>query len=81
VETIIENLEDFITDMVNDRLPPWFMQAMQGADMMAIVNAKGSGRRKAVHRPVVMPNTISKIADKAMMEEYKEDYTRELLPR
>ena len=27
-ETTIQYLENFITDMANDKLPPWFMQAM-----------------------------------------------------
>ena len=37
VETAIKHLEDFIIDMANVRLPPWFMHAMQGADMLAII--------------------------------------------
>jgi hypothetical protein len=36
-DTAIENLEDLITDMANDKLSPWFMQAMQGAELLAIV--------------------------------------------
>ena len=31
--------------------------------------------------PVVPPNTLSQIADTAMLHEYKEDYKRELLPQ
>jgi hypothetical protein len=36
-ETAIGHLENFITDMANDKRPPWFMQAMQGAYLMAII--------------------------------------------
>ena len=80
-DTAIQHLEDFITDMANDKLPPWFMQAMQGADLLAIIKAEARGRLKADHRPVVMPNTFSKITKKAMMEDCKEDYARDLLPQ
>jgi hypothetical protein len=79
-ETAIGHLEDFITDMANDKMPPWFMQAMQGADLMAIIKSKGAAGRKADHRPVMFPNTLSKVADKVMMEDAKEEHTRELLP-
>ena len=41
-ETAIGHLEDFITDMANDKMPPWFMQAMHGADPMAIIKAEGA---------------------------------------
>ena len=78
-DTAIQNLEDFITDMANDMLPPWFMQAMQAADLLAIIKAEARGRCKADQKHVVMPNTLSKITDKAMMEECKEDYARDML--
>ncbi len=65
--TTVENLEKLISDMANDKLPPWFMQVMQGADLLAIAKTKGQESRKAHHRPVVVPNTISKVADKAMV--------------
>jgi len=81
-DTAIQHLEAFITDMAKDKLPPWFMHVMQGADLLAIVKAEVRGRLKADHTHVVMPNTLSKIADnKAMMEECKEDYARDLLPQ
>jgi hypothetical protein len=67
--TAIQHLEDFIIDMVKDKLPPWFMQAMQGADLLAIIKAKTRGGLKADHMLVVMPNTLSKVTDRAMMEE------------
>ena len=80
-ETTIEHLEDLITDMANDRLPPWFMQAMQGAELLAIIKTEGTRNSVGHHRPVVIPNTISKIADKAMLQECQEDYMAELLPQ
>ena len=33
------------------------------------------------HRPVQFPNTICKIGDKAMLEQYQADYIRELMPQ
>ena len=80
-ETAILHMEDFITDMANDKMPPWFMQAMQGADLIAIIKTEGVTGHKADHRPLVVPNTLSKVADKTMMEDTKEEYTRELLPQ
>ena len=65
--------------MANDRLPPWFMHDMEGADLLAIIKAEAKMGRRADRNPVVMPNTLSKITDKVMMEECKEDYTRDLL--
>jgi hypothetical protein len=80
-ETTIEHLDDFIPHMANDMLPPWSMQAMHGAYMLAIVKVGARAGRKADHMPVVVPNTLSKIADTAMMEECKEKYTRDLMPQ
>jgi hypothetical protein len=80
VDEAIEHLEDMITDMANDRLPPWLMQAMQGADLLAIIKTEGTKSEVGDHGPVVMPNTISKVADKALLQECHEEYTRELLP-
>ena len=62
-DTAIEHLEDLISDMANDELPPWFMHAMQGADMMAIIKADRTTQHAINHRPKVVPNTLSKIAD------------------
>ena len=46
---------------------------------MAIIKTKVVAGRKADHLPVIVPNTLSKVANKAMMEDSKEEYTRELL--
>jgi hypothetical protein len=79
-ETTSEHLEDPITDMANDRLPPWFMKAMQGADLLAIIKTERSKNSIGDHKPVVIPNTIDKITDKAMLHECQEDYMAKLLP-
>ena len=62
-ETAIEHLEDFITDIDNDGLPPWFIHVMQGANLLTVVKTEAREGRKADHRPVVVPNTLSKIAE------------------
>jgi hypothetical protein len=80
VQVFVEHLEDLITNMANDRLPPWFMHAMQGADLLAIIKTEGFRECVVDHRPDVIPNAIIKIADKAMMQECQEDYTAERLP-
>jgi hypothetical protein len=80
-DTAIQHLEDFITNMANAMLPPWFMQTMQGAYLLAIIKAEARRRYKPDHMHVVMPNTLSKITDKAMTEECKEDYARDMLPQ
>ena len=72
-------MKEFITNMANDTMPQWFMQAMQGANLMAIIKTEGVTRRKVDHMPVMVPNTLSKVTDNAMMEDSKEEYTRELL--
>jgi hypothetical protein len=81
MESAIERLDDLITNMANDRLPSWFMQAMQRAELLAIIKTEGRGSLVGDHMPVVIPNTISKITDKAMLQECHEDYMAELLPQ
>ena len=36
----IQHLEDIISDMANDKLPGWFMQTVQSAELMALVKAE-----------------------------------------
>jgi hypothetical protein len=67
----VEHLETLISDMANDKLPPWFMHATQSAEVIALV--KGEAQIASAtpnHRPVQIPNTISKIGDKAILEQY-----------
>jgi hypothetical protein len=78
-ETSIEYLEDLITNMANDSLPPWFMHTIQGADLMAVIKMEARAGRTVGHRLVVVPNTLSIIADKVMMQKCKEEYTRDLI--
>ena len=42
IETTIEHLKDVITNVANDRLPPWFVQDMQGAELLAIIKTEGT---------------------------------------
>ena len=49
--------------------------------MLAIVETEGSEGRKAYHVPVVVPNTISKVADKATIIEFEDIYKTEMMPQ
>jgi hypothetical protein len=48
-DTKVDHLDSLISYMANDKLPPWFMQVIQGADLLAIDNTQGSGNYKADH--------------------------------
>ncbi len=49
----IHHLEDILTDMTNDKLPGWFMQAIQSAELMELVKAdKRATKAVADHRPL-----------------------------
>ena len=49
----IEWLEKLLTDMANDKLPGWFMKAIQAAGLMALVKTEAAREsRVADHRPV-----------------------------
>ncbi len=67
-EEATDHRESLISDMANDKALGWFMQAMQAADLIAIVKNKTTTRALADHRPVGIPNTLSKIADRAMLQ-------------
>ena len=49
--------------------------------MLAIIKTEGGAVRKVDHIPMLIPNTISKIADKAMVTEFQEVYKSESMPR
>ena len=56
--------------MANDKLPGWFMQAVQSAELMALVKAeKKETETVADHRPVQISNTLAKVGDKAMLDQ------------
>jgi hypothetical protein len=77
----VEWLENLLTDMANDRLPGWFIQAIQAAELMALVKAEAAAEGKATdHRPVQIPNTLAKVGDKAVLEQCQAEYVRELMP-
>ena len=80
-EATVENMEKFVSDMENDKLPPWFMHVMQGANLLAILNTEGSEGQKADHMPIMVPITISKVSDKAMVKEFEDIYKTKLMPQ
>ena len=82
-ETTVENLEKRVSDMANDKTPPpWFIKVMKGADLLAIVKSEGhGGGNQADHILVVVLNTISKVADKAMVKEFENICKSELMPQ
>ena len=58
-----------LTDMANDKLPTWFMQAIQAAELMALVKAEAKlTGGVADHKLVQVPNTLAKVGDKAVLE-------------
>ncbi len=63
-------MDMLLTDMANDRLPAWFMHAVQAAELMALVKAEAKRPGDiADHRPVQIPNTLSKVGNKVMLEQ------------
>ena len=74
-EEAVEHLELLICDMANDKLPTWFMRATHDAEVIAIVKKEAEEQgRTSYHRPVHIPNTISKLEDKAVLAQYQEAY-------
>ncbi len=66
-EEATEHLETLISDMANDKTLGWFRHAMQAADLVAIVKNKPPLGALADYIPVEIPNTLFKIADKAII--------------
>ena len=78
----MEHLELLISDMANDKLPAWFMRATQDAEVIAIVKKEAEEQgRTSYHRLVQIPNTISKLEDKAVLAQYQEAYIKEMMPQ
>ncbi len=68
-------MELLISDMPNDTQPAWFMRATHDAEVIAIVKREAEEQgRTADHMPVQVPNTISKLEDKAVLAQYQEVY-------
>jgi len=64
----VEHLETLLSDMANDTMPGWFMQATQAAYVIALIKGEKETKvKKADHRPVKIPNTIAKVGDKAVL--------------
>ena len=64
----VDHLEILISDMANDKLPSWLMQATQSSEVIALVKGEAQRTRAATyHRPAQIPNTISKVRDKVML--------------
>ncbi len=75
-----EHLEALISDMANDKTQGWFMKAIQAVVIIAIVKDEPSSGIFADHRSVGIPNTLSKIVDKAILQPVQADYVKELIP-
>ena len=77
----MEHLELLISDMANDKMPAWFMRATHDAEVIAIVKRETEEQERAAnHRPVHVPNTISKLKDKAVLAQYQKVYIKEMMP-
>ena len=50
-------------------------------ELFVIIKSEGMEGEVGDHMPVVMPNTINKVAGKALLHECQEEYTRESLPQ
>jgi hypothetical protein len=68
----VEHLETLISEMANDKLTAWLMRSTHASKVKAIVKreAEADGR-KADHMPDQVPNTISKLEDKAMLGSFR----------
>jgi hypothetical protein len=78
----VEHLETIVSDMANDKMPGWFMQATQAAEVIALIKGEKEAAVKAAdHRPVQVPNTLAKVGDKAVLMIFQKDYIQEMLPQ
>ncbi len=57
------------------------MQAIQAAELMALVKAEAKREWEvADHIPVQIPNTLAKMGDKAVLEQCQAEYVNEMMP-
>ncbi len=63
----VEHLENLISYMANESLPPWFVQATRSSELLAVIKAIGKAQEEDDHRPVACPNTLEKVENKAML--------------
>jgi hypothetical protein len=54
---------------------------MQAADLIAIVKGNPAQGILADQRPVGIPITLGKIADKAILQQFQTDYVKALMPQ
>ena len=58
------------------------MRATHDVEVIAIVKKEAMEQgRTTNHRPVQIPNTISKLEDKAVLEQYQEVHIKEMMPQ
>ena len=57
------------------------MQAVHASELFAIVKGDHHGPDMVDHKPVGVPNTLSKIVCKAVLLEFQGDYVTTLMPR
>jgi hypothetical protein len=78
----VEHLEVVLGDMADDKMPPWYMQATQAANVIAIVNGETTTSHATVdHKPEQIPNIIAKAGDKAVMMLFQKEYIQEMMPQ
>ena len=69
------------TDMVNDRLDPWFMRALQASNLVALVKKVPEDGSTPDYRPVACPEAFSKAVDKAVLKDMMGEYVQTLAPQ
>ena len=58
------------------------MRATHDAEVIAIVKREAEEQERTIdHKPVQVPNTISKMEDKAVLAQYQEVYIKEMMPQ
>ncbi len=68
--------------MANDKLHAWLVQAVQAAEMMALVKAEAKRTGEvADHMHVQIPNTLAKVGDMAGLEQCLAEYVKEMMPQ
>ena len=66
----IQWLEMLLTDMANDKLPAWFMPAIEASELMTLVKAEAKLTGGVTdYRPVQVQNTLVKVGDKVVLEQ------------
>ena len=77
----LELMNGLATDMVNDRLDPWFMRALQASNLVALVKKIPEDGGTPDYRPVACPESFSKAVDKAVLKDMMNEYVQTLAPQ